>query len=352
MTNTLNENGHWVQDNKLDNTSTNLDRDMDLNNSSNTNQQAPNGTNLDRDSLDADNLLNAPIESMHELNITPNRPSTSKHHNCLGSTSPQVMIHIGEAIDNVVKNFTIKIDLTNESSSNRSITKQQPTNNSKQTKSLKKQKVKNRSKFTFNDDFPFELNSSSANKKNRNQDKRKENSIGPFIRVEKRKHQINYTVVNNSSRLEDKDNKFNNKPNYGTIAKKSSNQILFKPNDSTWICIFCKRQSHFKQLGDLFGPHELICDKNLDNSTNNLINNNSFNTQPSTSSYSSNHNNNNSWSFNNSAAATTTSRNEIWFHEDCIIWSNGIYLAGNRVRNIDEIVLECSEIVSTIVFMN
>lgn len=160
--------------------------------------------------------------------------------------------------------------------------------------------------------------------------KKKETSTGPFIRVEKKKNQINYIVVNNSSKLEDKDNKLFNKPNYSSIAKKSSNQILFKPNDPTWVCVFCKRAPHYKQLGDLFGPHELICDKNFDNNTS-LVNN-------STNSPSSHHN-------------STSAKNEVWFHEDCIIWSNGIYLAGNRVRNIDEIVIECSDIVSSSVFL-
>lgn len=277
----------------------------------------------------------------------------NQYNNKLGSTSKEVLEHIEEAIDNVVKHFTVsKSDLL-EASTSRPSAGHQNNSSSSATKSAnkvvtkRKKKRKSRSNpFNFgldNDDFPFELGSK---KKKKQPDKSATgkrdasgNLIGPFVRVERRKQQINYTVVNSSSKLEDKDNKFS-KPNCSSIAKKSSDQVLFKPNDPTWVCVFCKRAPHFKQLGDLYGPHELVNEKA--NSTSDSTSFSQTNQLPSTSHH---HNNNNSLLAINAPPPETT-RNEIWFHEDCVIWSNGIYLAGNRVRNIDEIVLECLDIVS------
>ena len=362
---------------------------MERNHSSSVNnQQETNGTNLADESLnDESNGVESGDESSLEVSIDEEedkeeeddeeaeedeeeedeeeevqQPETNNHkpvvvhkinqyNNKLGSTSKEVLEHIDEAIDNVVKHFTVsKSDLLEASTSRSTGSRPAHHNNSSATKSANKTKPRKRKRkrrsnsFNHfgldNDDFPFELGSSRKKKQPDKSVAGKKDAgggdvVGPFVRVEKRKHQINYVVVNSSSKLEDKDNKFT-KPNYSSIVRKSSDQVLFKPNDPTWICVFCKRAPHFKQLGDLYGPHELITEKPTDSTNSTSFS--QTNQSPSTNQH--NHN-----SPANSAPPPET-RNEIWYHEDCVIWSNGIYLAGNRVRNIDEIVLECCDIVS------
>ncbi len=34
-----------------------------------------------------------------------------------------------------------------------------------------------------------------------------------------------------------------------------SKQYDYKNFDPTWVCIFCKKCSHYRGLGDLFGPY-------------------------------------------------------------------------------------------------
>ena len=365
MTNTLHENGHWVQENKLDlvehssSDRNTMDRTTNQSTTQGTaNQETANGTNHDDDRIQDDSADESVIDE-HEANDNEvdnedndevdneeeddESVEEDAHHSSvpylytghLGTTSPSVLRHIETAIDQVVKHYQIsKSDLNQSTASDSApVAVAKPVNKTGKIKRRRK-RAKSNHYHSFDTDQPFELNLPSLRKKKT--DVKRKDQLGPFIRVEKKKSQTNYIVVNGSSKLEDKDNKLFNKPNYGLIAKsKSSNQILFKHNDNTWICVFCKRQPHYRQLGDLFGPHELINnEKNLDekNSDSNGLNSSS-NCSPSTSQ----HNN-----LNNSTAV----KNEIWFHEDCIIWSNGIYLAGNRVRNIDEVVLECIDIVS------
>jgi len=373
MTNTLHENGHWVQENNLVVRESSTMEQITTSSSSHVNnQQEHNGTSTnelddqveDEDSIEEESI-NEEEEDDDEEIVEQHASVPYLYTGHLGTTSPIVLKHIDEAIDQVVNHYTIsKSDLSSinssiystkqpikphQNNSNNSTTNNasRQSSNAKVKRRKKKKKVNNNF-FSFDNDHPFELDSLSANKRKKpSENKKKDQLVGPFIRVERKKQQTNYVVVNSSTKLEDKDNKQLNKPNYGSIVgsqvrTKSSNQILFKHNDNSWICVFCKRQPHYKQLGDLFGPHELTGDKELMDS--NGLNSNSSNSlllsstqSPSTSS-----------SHNNSAQQTTnatTAKDEVWFHEDCIIWSNGIYLAGNRVRNLDEVVLECSDII-------
>lgn len=355
MTNTL-ENGHWVgsQDSALDNlveNSSTMDRNHNSSILNSSNQQEINGTNEQND-LEDDESIESEIDE-EECNDDANQTKKTVPYlytGHLGTTSPQVLKHIDEAIDNVVKNFTVsKSDLILASTSNQTASTTVSNKNFKTTttttspnKPIKRRRRRKKATNypTFDTDLPFELNSTNRKKRSENKPNNS-NQQGPFIKIDRNKHQTNYIVVNNSSKLKDKDsNKGLNKSNFGstTIKTKSSNQILFKANDNSWICIFCKRQPHFKQLGDLFGPHETMIDKNLEQTNE-------------TCSTQSNHHSSSTNNLNNSTNSTNPIKNEIWFHEDCIIWSNGIYLAGNRVRNIDEVILECCDIVSVLIIL-
>ncbi|XP_053209262.1 transcription factor 20-like [Panonychus citri] len=166
--------------------------------------------------------------------------------------------------------------------------------------------------------------------------------------------------------------------------------------DNPWICVFCQQRSHYKGMGDLFGPYfipveiksqsnqwsangdnkmdevgtwikqESVCSSSTsDNQLRSrltyekrrcpegdspdakrrLIVTNTgleLTSIPSTTINRINNNNNNS-NNNNSNGGNSTSQREVWFHEDCLVWSNGVYLVGHRIRNIEEVIKDCSE---------
>lgn len=247
-----------------------------------------------------------------------------------------------EAIEFVVNNFQLsKSDLLAPpsppsviSNSNHHQSKLTSTTSNGQNKSVKKKAKRKKKKPTsnyhsFDIDLPFEVNSKKKKQDTQSANKRlKDNLVGPFIKVEKKKNQLNYLVINSQSKQDDKDNKFwrDNRTNFSLSLVNKTKQ-LYK-NDNSWVCVFCKRSPHFKKLGDLFGPYELNLTRQDKTANQDAL--------PSTSNGNSN--------ISNEGKTT-----EVWFHEDCIIWSNNIYLAGNRLRNLEEVILECTDIVSFLI---
>lgn len=74
-------------------------------------------------------------------------------------------------------------------------------------------------------------------------------------------------------------------------------------NNNDWLCILCHKMSHHRRLGDLFGPYVIDFSSAEDAKY-----------QPNSSG------------------------KEIWIHEDCLIWSDGVHLVGNKIRAMDEVI--------------
>lgn len=212
---------------------------------------------------------------------------------------------------------------------------------------------------------------------------------GPFVRVEKGKsNKILYSIVNVSKKLEDeKDLKKGKNWNqlesrsaaiwkrpYSVInASKKKLIEISQPLDgsfnqnSNWICVFCKQPSHYKGLGDLFGPYFITVDKKLNTSLTDVSDCKSSDTESNDrlkgnkiESNKRKKTDNSDFSDKKSFHPTTlatdsnelneltkenTTQQEIWFHEDCIVWSNGVYLVGNLIRNMEDVVKDCLETV-------
>lgn len=107
--------------------------------------------------------------------------------------------------------------------------------------------------------------------------------------------------------------------NYG-YSSTLSKQYDFKTVDDTWRCVFCNQKSHFKRLGDLFGPyfvptHCLTApeeeEKRPKSKRRSLI------------------------------AEAESGSSEIWFHEDCFCWIPGVHLVGSRIVGMEEGVSVC-----------
>jgi len=149
-------------------------------------------------------------------------------------------------------------------------------------------------------------------------------------------------------------------------------QRLEKSNvqDSSWVCIFCKEPSHHKGLGDLFGPYFITIDKKLSSNLTDTTDNKSMGSSELADRLKGNKNesdkrrrsdNSDSSDKKSSRSGTNTSeltessemakenttqqQKEIWFHEDCLVWSNGVYLIGNSIRNMEEVVKDCLDTV-------
>lgn len=94
----------------------------------------------------------------------------------------------------------------------------------------------------------------------------------------------------------------------------------------SWVCIFCKKICHYKGLGDLYGPYNIdFSNDNSNNSTSTSNTNQKSNAKtPKKSKYSLlNHN---------------YATKEIWTHEDCLVWSEGVRLIGRKIIAMEDVI--------------
>lgn len=219
---------------------------------------------------------------------------------------------------------------------------------------------------------------------------KKKKSTGPVIRIENTSDKATvYTIINTIKQEDEKDSKgklLTRKPTsvlarrpslIGASKKKIVSTLAptydLVTRDQSWKCCLCHNGSHHKELGDLYGPYFLNVEEkvpstqpkynSIDEAINSVIANeismcNTKKTKaiekrrksdseikkskpkvssPSTDSKGAEH---------DSHTSTSANQQEVWFHEDCAVWSSGVYVVGHRVRNLEEIVKESSEHVS------
>ena len=230
---------------------------------------------------------------------------------------------------------------------------------------------------------------------------KRKKTVGPFIRMEKTKGGLttSYEIVNTSSKPEDeKDIKTKTqltkteslkhhirRPSLLVSSKKTisnlSSSYDINSADKTWVCALCHNGPHFKGLGDLFGPYFVaLDDKNKAQTTSTSATSapNASNTRSHTSlmdsidktidsvlgcepkaakrgrkrkSESSDSRPKLSAGLSNDdteACHPQTNATEVWVHEDCLVWSNNVYLIGHRIKNLEEVIIESTENVSYI----
>uniref|UniRef100_A0A6G1SEI8 Retinoic acid-induced protein 1 n=2 Tax=Aceria tosichella TaxID=561515 RepID=A0A6G1SEI8_9ACAR len=89
--------------------------------------------------------------------------------------------------------------------------------------------------------------------------------------------------------------------------------------DQNVVCVLCHKICHCRGLGDLYGPY------NIDFSTTSNAPSDRYKTiTPKKSKYS---------LLNHSYAVK-----EIWIHEDCLVWSEGVHLVGNKILKMEETI--------------
>lgn len=206
---------------------------------------------------------------------------------------------------------------------------------------------------------------------------------GPVVRVEKG----NDYVVNNV-KLADTEKDVKCRPNKGAdlpnqslrnktgSAKKSSilgshgnaASSYGKVYDKNWACILCHKGSNYNGLGDLYGPYFILVDKSklafihefealgepsevgespAVHTQQHIQERRALRKRPELNE-----------EFKNNCKSTATVHTshsddsgkanlEVWVHEDCIVWSNNVYMDGSKIRNLEPAIVESFDSVST-----
>ena len=237
----------------------------------------------------------------------------------------------------------------------------------------KKNKIaqKSHKKFLFESDDEFgpcgpslkgiNLNR-TQNLLKKNERRKKQDTLGdfkgPMIRLEGPKHAPDKCVVIN----ERIDTSTSGKTKVTSQAVATRIHISHLPSDKSvlipqasaengnpWLCALCGKHSSYKFLGDLFGPYTV--DNSLDLDPGNL------NVKPVSKKRKSDE------SIHGANKAVRTSRRvgglskdldcsqEVWVHESCAVWSDGVFLIGSKIYGLQEAVAVASKTVSFIPYI-
>lgn len=233
-------------------------------------------------------------------------------------------------------------------------------------------KVNNAKAEAVKDVYAYDSGSNASSNKSR----------GPFIQIKgPRDSPLSVNVVNAPLNDDDTDKRPNKTKKYhddseyrhkvrtkGLHCSTLSNKYDSHTKDASWICAFCKRGPHATELsgptsnggvvpaGDLFGPYFITTEsaeyenrledpydrqfksrkitKALDESaavSGKL-------TKKGKRKHTDSTNSDDHSDIYLGITDTGNQNYEIWAHEDCIVWSPGIYLVGHRIVGLEEAI--------------
>lgn len=196
--------------------------------------------------------------------------------------------------------------------------------------------------------------------------------VAPFLQIQK---DGSFSIVNQTVNGDDDAEKSVNKPKKSGNVEKNrvirglhvstlSNKYDADKRDASWICVFCKMGPHKFKLGDLFGPY--IVNSTSEDYKNCLQdpasdifrqkNKNKFAKAldtPAASLETSPKKKRKNDSSSRSMTSPTGSKFvgmdevlngmskiddnnfEVWFHEDCLVHSNGVYIVGTKLIGME-----------------
>lgn len=206
-------------------------------------------------------------------------------------------------------------------------------------------------------------------------------SRGPFIQIRgPRDSPLSVSVVNTPINEEDgdrkvhKSKKFHDDSEYrhkvrskGLHCSTLSNKYDAQTKDASWICAFCKRGPHASELsgpssngevippGDLFGPYFITTqcpefERRLDDPHDKQFKSKKISRALDESSLMKSSGKKSKRKYLEAdqegdqsdvylgITETGNETFEIWAHEDCIVWSPGIYLVGPKIIGLEEAV--------------
>jgi len=194
----------------------------------------------------------------------------------------------------------------------------------------------------------------------------------PYIQIQK---DGSFTVVNQTLNGDDDTDKSSSKTKKPVIAEKHrqhirglhvstlSNKYDADKRDTTWICVFCKLGPHKNKLGDLFGPY-IISKKSdeyslcLEDPANDIFRQSNRDKFVPIKSPVNTPKKKKKTEVNVKKVTSPTAVNgpeiseevftgmtpvdennyEIWFHEDCIVWSPGTHIIGTKIIGLEAAV--------------
>lgn len=188
--------------------------------------------------------------------------------------------------------------------------------------------------------------------------------VAPFVAIQK---DGTFAIVNQTANGDDDTEKSVSKPKKlpnndknrairGLHGSTLSKKYDADKRDTTWVCVFCKLGPHKHKLGDLFGPY-IISKKSeeyshcLQDPTTDIFrqsNKNKFAkvqlSSPTSEKPKKKRKLNTSTSSNGAVSgdeiftgmAKVDDHNfEVWFHEECITWSAGVYIIGTKIVGME-----------------
>ena len=195
------------------------------------------------------------------------------------------------------------------------------------------------------------------------QKKKKSNSVGPFIRIEGTKQFPSVVKLFNQTPVDDGDSKSNKTPKTGFVSTPTI-QVSNIPSDKSvmlplnrilseelWLCALCGKQTSHKSLGDLFGPYYLESHLALvkakdggkkDPQVPSWGGGGESKTEPTRSA----RRRRPSAAQDVTLSPPATRPVEVWVHEDCVLWADGVFLIGSKIYGLEEAVKVASSTVS------
>ena len=188
-------------------------------------------------------------------------------------------------------------------------------------------------------------------------------SFSPFVRIQGKRMMPSSVSVFNHPPADAKDlksaNKRKNMPGAAAlttvqITNFSSDKTVMLPSTKTteasWVCALCGKRSSYRFLGDLFGPYFLESHLTaLDKSAAALGKKDSKRDSGAPAEVGSAHNTRRkSLGFRRTSSVeeAVTIPEEVWIHEDCAMWSSGVYVVGSRVYGLEEALKAATATVS------
>lgn len=214
-------------------------------------------------------------------------------------------------------------------------------------------------------------------------------SRGPFVQIRgHRDSPLSVSVINTPLAADDdgekklpKNKKYHDDSEYrhkvrskGLHCSTLSTKYDAERKDASWICAFCKRGPHASEFtgpsavsegpapGDLFGPYFITTqcpefERRLDDpydrqfksrKITKALDANAASAGPKSNKKAKRKSESCSADQSDSNLGITPTAKgdtfEVWAHEDCLVWSAGVYLVGPKIAGLEEAVWTCSNV--------
>ena len=143
---------------------------------------------------------------------------------------------------------------------------------------------------------------------------------------------LSCAVINNSVEV-DKSSKKAKTDCDRVTASVSASDISKMSANIKWVCSICKKPSNHRYMGDLFGPYYPENSDTLESAPNTTQRSNESPKKKRRSKQN---------------VAMNTLPSELWVHEDCSVWSYGVYLSRGRLYGLEDAVLTAQQNVSNL----